>query len=182
MIYQYEELQFKHATQEEERKATQEKKTTMQKLQQELAEEWGLPWPKPTTKDGRKGGPIPRSQKWRDGLYDWIARVGKAELQKPTEPPKKVFPSDWDAKECPVWQYKPKEPEPPLLVDPDPEDLPPPLVDEDPDGQTELEPPKEDPDLEKKTIADRPADHLGPRDFLSTRPLVALPLSYSPDF
>ena len=48
----------------------------------------------------------------------------------------------------------------PLLVDPDPEDLPPPLVDEDPDDQTELEPPKEDPELEKKTIAPMRTCHI----------------------
>ena len=99
MIYQYEELQLKHDAQEQEREATQEKKTTTQRLQQEFAEKWGFPWPKPTTKDGRKGGPFPRFQKWHDGVYAWIRRVGN---EKPSEPPNKVFPSDWVAEWCPV--------------------------------------------------------------------------------
>ena len=41
-----------------------------------LAETWGLPWPQlPRPGPSRRGGPIPRAQKWEDGLYEYLEKV-----------------------------------------------------------------------------------------------------------
>ena len=105
------ELQRKLDAEEQELKAMGNKKAMMRDMQRGLAEEWGVPWPKEIMKDSRKGGPIPRSQKWRDGMYEWIHKVSNGELEKPTQPPPKVVPVDWNPKICSVWQYKQQVPE-----------------------------------------------------------------------
>ena len=105
------ELQRKRDAEEQELKAMQKKKAITQDMQRNLAEEWGVPWPKPITKDLRKGGPIPRSQKWHDGMYEWIHKVSTGELAKPAQTPPKVVPADWNPKFCSVWQYEQQVPD-----------------------------------------------------------------------
>ena len=67
---------------------------------------WGLPWPK-SSKQGpnRKGGPVPRDEKWENGLYEWIGKISRGEVAAPTTTPPRQFPLDWDHKSTPVWQY-----------------------------------------------------------------------------
>ena len=95
---------------EKEAQANQEAKAEQKKLedmQKALAEEWGIPWPKPVKIDMSKGGPKPRASKWENGLYEWIKKINIGELQKPEKPPPREFPADWKHKSCPVWCYQP---------------------------------------------------------------------------
>ena len=118
----YEEQQCKHDSEYHEFKAIKEKKLLLEQARHDLAQEWGLPWPRQVVQDGRKGSPVPRSKKWLDGLYDWMGKVAKGELEKPSEPPPKDFPTDWNHKTCPVWNYKAAAPN---LAESAPPEMPP---------------------------------------------------------
>ena len=64
--YAYEELQRNRDGQKHDLNAMQDAKIKRQEMQQSLAAEWGVPWPKPS-KDGRKGGPNssnPKVARW----------------------------------------------------------------------------------------------------------------------
>eukprot|EP00973_Karenia_brevis_P055297 7688557-Karenia_brevis.AAC.1 len=56
---------YKKAREAEITKASQ-----LDEAKREMAQSWGLTWPKPAEK-ARKGGPIPRARKWKEGLYQW---------------------------------------------------------------------------------------------------------------
>ena len=56
-------------------------------IKQEIAEQWGLPWPRVYRKDTRRGGPVPRNLKWEAGLYEWIEKVANDVLPKPQDTP-----------------------------------------------------------------------------------------------
>ena len=93
---------------EDDAQAYKAEKEKVESMKRTIASEWGIPCPKPIQNNTRKGGPVPRAQKWNDGLYEWIGKVGQGELAKPESPPPKEFPLDWDHKKCLVWDYKPK--------------------------------------------------------------------------
>ena len=73
----------------------------------EVAKEWGLPWPRHAGKDHRRGGPMPKSLKWTNGLYVWLEKVAQGELPKPTTAPVLQYPVDWQHKCCQPWEYTP---------------------------------------------------------------------------
>jgi len=92
---------------DEESNKYKELKQHKEAIRKEVAGEWGLAWPRVMCKDVRHGGPVPREQKWQDGLYEWVERIANGDGSKPDSPPSLTFPWDWKHKKCMVWDYQP---------------------------------------------------------------------------
>ena len=96
------------------RKAKEDEKSDKSEAEQRAAaisNLWGLPWPRPAqTGQRRKGGPIPRAEKWENGLYEWVGKISRGDLPAPAVKPPKEFPHDWDHRTTAVWHYAPKQP------------------------------------------------------------------------
>jgi hypothetical protein len=52
----------------------------------DVAAAWGLSLPRPPPR-ASKGGPKPKSEKWKQGLYDYLDEIVAGSLPLPVQPP-----------------------------------------------------------------------------------------------
>jgi hypothetical protein len=76
-----------------------------QSLKQEIASQWGLTLPRPPPRQS-KGGPKPKSEKWLQGLHDYLEDIIAGKFARPCIAPPLACPKDWDPKKCPPSGYQ----------------------------------------------------------------------------
>ena len=69
-----------------------------------LAHEWGLSLPRPPPRTSR-GGPKPRSERWMQGLYDYLDDIIAGKRPAPKSLPPLDPPRDWNHKATDVATY-----------------------------------------------------------------------------
>ena len=82
-------------------------------LRKKLADEWGLQLPRPPPRQS-KGGPKPKAERWKQGLYDFLEAVVHGKAAAPAIPPPLSAPTSWDPKTMTPDMYMATAKPPPL--------------------------------------------------------------------
>ena len=73
-VEKVEKVMIEHESYKAAKSKTEEAMQDIENNKKNVAEDWGLPWPKLDETSRKGGGPRPRGAKWREGLYKYLIR------------------------------------------------------------------------------------------------------------